>query len=173
MLLDGRGVERNDIQGAEWLQASAAQSNSEAQYILATLFLSGRAVTRSATDASTGSKRQRNRAIYVHSSDSEISFSGGMDSVKADRGTAKDYYRLAAEQGHLDSQKFLGWLYATGTGVARDGGEAITWYRRAAEQGSIEAQMSLSSLLLRPARVTRNVGRRSSMDGKGRTSREC
>lgn len=54
-----------------------------------------------------------------------------------------EYYRLAAERGHAESQYKLGQCFYFGYGVDKDFSEAIDWYRKAAEQGHIEAQYKL------------------------------
>ena len=55
-------------------------------------------------------------------------------------------YRKAAEQGHADSQNYLGLMYYTGRGVAEDAAEAVKWYRKAAEQGYASAQYFLGRM---------------------------
>jgi TPR repeat protein len=53
-------------------------------------------------------------------------------------------FRMAAEQGHAESQYLLSTLYETGNGVLQDDAEAAQWARRAAEQGHADAQASVS-----------------------------
>jgi TPR repeat protein len=47
---------------------------------------------------------------------------------------AMRWFRKAADQGNAAAQDNLGWLYETGSDVARDYGEAMHWYRKAADQ---------------------------------------
>ncbi len=56
------------------------------------------------------------------------------------------YCAAAAEQGDVDAQTFIGWMYAEGRGVAKDGAEAVRWYRKAAEQGVAQAQNNLGTM---------------------------
>ena len=51
--------------------------------------------------------------------------------------------RKAAEQGDVDAQFSLGFMYADGEGVPEDDAEAVRWYQKAAEQGHAEAQINL------------------------------
>ena len=51
-----------------------------------------------------------------------------------------NWYRLAAEQGHVSAQHKLGLMYDNGEGVPEDDKAALTWYRLAADQGHAEAQ---------------------------------
>jgi hypothetical protein len=46
------------------------------------------------------------------------------------------YHRLA-EQGHAESQVFIGWMLFTGTGVGQDIKIASHWFHRAAALGSV------------------------------------
>jgi TPR repeat protein/transglutaminase-like putative cysteine protease len=50
-----------------------------------------------------------------------------------------------AENGHPSAQRFVGWLYEGGHGVAKDRREAARWYRLAAEQGDTFSQSRLGS----------------------------
>src|SRR5262245_41388954 len=53
---------------------------------------------------------------------------------------------MAAEHGDMQAQRYLGFIYANGQGVARDDREAVKWYGRAAEQGDADAQASLGGM---------------------------
>jgi TPR repeat protein len=59
---------------------------------------------------------------------------------------AARWWRLAAENGKVESQYNLGVLYAKGLGVQKDYQEAARWYRKAAEQSQAQAQYSLANL---------------------------
>jgi TPR repeat protein len=56
---------------------------------------------------------------------------------------AANWYRKAAEQGHVHAQVLLGVMYGKGQGVAQDYAEAVNWCRKAAEQGDANAQYNL------------------------------
>ena len=51
--------------------------------------------------------------------------------------------RVRAEQGNVDAQFDLGFMYENGDGVPKDSAQAAQWYRKAAEQGLSGAQNSL------------------------------
>jgi hypothetical protein len=53
-------------------------------------------------------------------------------------------FRLAADQGHAESQYILSTMYDADKGVPQDGAEAARWERMAAEQGHIYAQANVS-----------------------------
>jgi len=44
-------------------------------------------------------------------------------------------YRSLAEQGHCESQVFVGWMLYEGKGVAEDRDEAVLWFQKAAALG--------------------------------------
>lgn len=51
------------------------------------------------------------------------------------------------EQGDLEAQKELGYIYATGAGrVRKNLAEAMTWYEKAAKRGDVESQNALGTL---------------------------
>ena len=50
---------------------------------------------------------------------------------------------MAAEQGLVEAQFSLGFIYDNGNGVPQNDTEAVRWYRMAAEQGLAKAQSSL------------------------------
>ncbi|MEE8263505.1 MAG: tetratricopeptide repeat protein, partial [Gammaproteobacteria bacterium] len=59
-----------------------------------------------------------------------------------DLAQAAKWYRLAAEQGHLDAQNNLGFMYAQGRGVPQDRVQAYAWLNMAAEGGNETAKMN-------------------------------
>lgn len=59
---------------------------------------------------------------------------------------AAKWFRLAAEQGDALAERYLGYMYANGQGLARDDREAVKWYGRAAEQGDADAQAGLATM---------------------------
>jgi TPR repeat protein len=63
-----------------------------------------------------------------------------------DMAEAANWFRRAAEQGHVAAQSKLGEMYAAGKGVQQSDRDAVNWYRRAAEQGSADAQFELAAM---------------------------
>ena len=53
-------------------------------------------------------------------------------------------FRLAAEQGHAESQYLLSTMYDAGQGLPQDDTQAALWERKAADQGHAYAQANLS-----------------------------
>jgi TPR repeat protein/DNA-binding response OmpR family regulator len=84
--------------------------------------------------------------------------SGGGGGWPENYAEALNWYRRAAEQGHVEAQFSVGLCYALGKGVSQDHAEArarywnasdqdlteaVKWFRTAAEQGHAEAQFNL------------------------------
>ena len=67
--------------------------------------------------------------------------------VAADMVTAVGWYRKAAEQGHLVSQRELGAAYFRGTGVPVNTEAAVVWLRKAAERRDEAARLMLSECM--------------------------
>jgi hypothetical protein len=57
--------------------------------------------------------------------------------------TAFREWKLLAEQGVVEAQVRLGYLYFDGLGIKQDFKEGVRWFRKAAEQGNAEAQGKL------------------------------
>jgi TPR repeat protein len=56
-------------------------------------------------------------------------------------------YRLAAAQGEMHGQTNLGFMYATGKGVAENHVMTLNWYVKAAQQGFARAQYNAAVVL--------------------------
>ena len=65
---------------------------------------------------------------------------------RGDYATALREWLPLAEQGDVDAQFILGYIYERGEGVPQNGAEAVKWYRKAAEQGDEDAKRLLKEL---------------------------
>ena len=75
-----------------------------------------------------------------------------------DASAAAEFFRQAADVGHVLSQHNLGNLYAAGRGVDPDPTLAVQWWRRAAEQGDAITQLRLGEAYEAGNGVERDVG---------------
>ena len=113
-------------QGIKYLKKAAKQKNSDAQLYLAKLFLEGKVVVKSFTNA----KKWYEIAINEGSSQGlyemgRIYFEG--KEVLQNYKKAFDYTYQGAKLGNKDAQSFLGYLYENGYGTKKDMGEALMW----------------------------------------------
>ena len=70
----------------------------------------------------------------------------GRAEIKRHYKLATEWWRKAAEQGHVDASYGLGLCYHNGNGVRRDLAEAERWYSKAAAQGHAKAKDMLKIL---------------------------
>ena len=66
--------------------------------------------------------------------------------VPQDDKVAVQWFKCAAEQGHVEAQTKLGTMYLKERGVSLDDNMTVQWYRRAAEQGNVSAQFMLGMM---------------------------
>lgn len=67
-------------------------------------------------------------------------------------GVAYGIYRKLAEQGHAESQMFVGWMHLSGLGVVSEEAEAAQWFERAAALGSTQGQFYYARYLTKIGR---------------------
>ena len=66
--------------------------------------------------------------------------------VKQDYATALRLFRPLADQGDVEAQDYLGYMYQHGLGVPQDYAQAVQWYRLAADRGYARAQDYLGGM---------------------------
>src|ERR1044071_6792135 len=83
-----------------------------------------------------------------------------MSMIKAkfsdEKNNVEDLYR-AAENGNIEAQYNLGWLYEEGEGTEKNLEVAFHWYQKAAENGNINAQYNLGYLYERGEGTEKNL----------------
>ena len=71
-------------------------------------------------------------------------FDSGVSAAQAGNyAVAYCIWKPLADQGHVEAQYRLGWLYAKGLGLAVDEASAINWWKQAGEQKHVDALFSL------------------------------
>ena len=74
-------------------------------------------------------------------------FQKGVSAYKSgDYATALKEFAALAEQGGVNAQFNLAFMYEDGQGVPQDYKQAVKWYAKAAEQGMAEAQHNLGGM---------------------------
>ena len=99
---------------------------------------------------------------------------------KGDYATALKLLRPLAEQGNVNAQFYLGWMYWDGKGVLQDYKEAISWYRKSAEQGHPRAQNDFGVMYAKSYGIAKDLVRAhmwynlsaNNGDEKGRKNRD-
>ena len=123
------------------LRPLADDGNASRSLISAICISMGWVSARTVPKGLSGIASQRDRATSKHSSSSAPYMAMARVSRRTTRKPAK-WYRLAAGQGHVIAQYFLGRLYERVKNYA----EAAKWYRYSADKGSVDAQVSLGGM---------------------------
>ncbi len=76
--------------------------------------------------------------------------------LREDYATALEEFKPLAEQGHLTSQFYIGFLYYEGSGVPKDYSRALQWWVKAAQHGSPDAENSIGFVYLHGEGVERD-----------------
>lgn len=135
---EGRGVETDPAEAANWYKLAADRGLAPAQYRLANLFEKGTGVARDvekaaeyyrkAADAGNASAMHNLAVLYA---------SGTLGSP--DYAAAVKWFAKAADLGVSDSQFNLAILYARGNGTSQDLEESYKWFAIAARDGDKDA----------------------------------
>lgn len=139
-------IRRGDMNSAAgYLKPLAVQGNRDAQRTLAVLYLEGKGIGQSYSEASKWFEKAARQndpdAAYLLGTMSAAGLGGPKDDQKA-----ASWYKTAAEFGSPPAQLLTATNYAIGKGVARDDLLAARWFYRAAQQGVVDAQIALASM---------------------------
>ncbi|MGY2293127.1 tetratricopeptide repeat protein [Pseudomonas sp. SDO528_S397] len=146
ILLQGRGIERDEALALRWFRIAAQGGHLMARN------MAGRCLEHGwgcAVDEAGAAQHYR------------LAAEGGLDwgqyhyanLLATGRGVAEDHrqaqacYRMAAEQGHAKSMNLLGRYLDDGQHCPRDWPAAQAWYQRAAEGGDFRGQFSHGAVL--------------------------
>ncbi len=141
---DGRFAE-----SAQWYERAAMRNHPRAQFVLGSMYRSGKGVARDPGAA----VRWYVRSATLGNAWAQFSL-GNMyvrgEGVPRNEAEGARLYRLAAQQNHREAQYNLGALHYNGKGVAQDYVEAERWFARAARGGDIWSQFALGRLYSAP-----------------------
>jgi S1-C subfamily serine protease len=152
---EGRGLEKDLTQAAEWIRKAALQGNAEAQASLGVLYQLGHGVGQDYYEAAAWYRKAAEQGLAQGQHLLGLLYETG-EGVPQDNGQAATWFRKAADQGDAFAQNQLGGLYAEGKGVPKDHVQAAAWYRKAAEQGDATAQLNLGTVYLDGLGVPQN-----------------
>jgi hypothetical protein len=139
-----RSPSPDEIQTAlNWLRASAAQNNPNAEFFLGYLYEHGKFVLQNYTLAF----QNYEAAARVHYPPAENNI-GSLyhrgQGVSKNLGKTFEWYLAAAQHGDAVGQLNLASLYYVGDGIPRDVNEAVRWLRLSSDSGLPEAQNNLA-----------------------------
>lgn len=130
------------VHAAQWVAFSAEQGMPWAEYMLGTLYETGRGVPQ---DAALAAKWYARAAA---SQEASAAYRLGLlyhrgEGVAQSDAEALRWFREAADQEHAEAQAAMGDLYASGRGVPEDLEKAVTWWRKGADGGVPDARFKL------------------------------
>jgi TPR repeat protein len=146
ILLEGRGIARDEALALRWFQIAAKSGHLMARN------MTGRCREHGwgcAVDEAAAAREYR-VAAEAGLDWAQYNYANLLATV---RGVAEDQpqalalYRQAAEQGHAKSMNLLGRYLEDGRCCPRDLETAVTWYRRSAEAGDFRGQFSYAAVL--------------------------
>lgn len=153
----GKGVPQNDDAALRWNTSAAEQGYALAQLNLGIMYENVRAGSGGVglaqrwyrLAAEQGNAEAQFRVGSFSKTLAEIAGTTnripGSERIEPDKeyATALRWYRLAAEQGHIEAQYNLAMMYAEARGIPQNNTEAVNWFRLAARQGYADAQYRL------------------------------
>ena len=128
-----------------WLQHAANSGHGKAQYQLATEYMKGLHVSRSAKTAFKWFNRAAMQNVAEAHYNLALMHEKG-DGVSKNMAKAVDWYESAAELGSVNAQQNLGLKYLAGEGVEPMPRQAIKYLSKAANSGSTESQLLLAKV---------------------------
>lgn len=141
-----QAFQKGDLSKAVELWLSEANAgDSEAQYILGSLYFEGKGVTQNYAEAMKWFQASAEQG-YALSQNALANMYFSATGVDTDYALAVHWWLLASEQGISDSQNNLAVAYRDGLGVTKDPKAAIRWFEKAAFQKDIEAMISLGGV---------------------------
>ena len=150
---DGKGVLRDDVESVRWYRKAANQGYAKAQFLLGTMYENGEGVTKDKARAGKWYRMSiRGLLVAAKQGDAEAQYFLGCayddgTGVTQNETEANRWFHMAAENGEVHAQVFLGFMYYDGIlGVKKDATKATKWLRKAADQGDAEAEAYLRKI---------------------------
>ena len=139
----GLGTHPSARKAAGFLEQAANRGVAEAQRRLGLLYYEGRGLGRDLALAT--------KWLQLASDQGDAEAQHGLACCLEGRKhaswkSALFWYRKAAEQGHVESQRKIGNHLLSGDHTRKNVGEAVNWYRKAAERSDARAQFALGEL---------------------------
>ncbi|MDR2387000.1 MAG: sel1 repeat family protein [Deltaproteobacteria bacterium] len=137
----------SDLELTESLRRNAERGVAGAQFSLGSIYWLGLGIPMDRDLAAQWWAKAAEQGVFMAQFNMGLlSFAADLDGpVPLDQNSeqAFKWFLLAAEQGELNSQKFVAWAYYTGEGVDPDPAMGFFWYQKAAAQGDAEATFNL------------------------------
>jgi len=142
------GMARNERQAMNLLLSLTVGPTNEysasAMKQLATLYFEGRGVDADASQGVAWLQRAHTDCADDEAAhDLALVYEHGKHGIEIDVVAAVEWFRKAAEHGHVEAMAELGLCYELGLAVEQSDEQALDWYMKAAEQGHLTAKYSV------------------------------
>lgn len=146
MLLEGRGVARDERAAFACFLCAAQSGDAEARNMLGRAYENGWGVARDVAAAA------RQYALAAEAGDAWAQYNLGHllldgNGVARDADAAVRWYMRAATGGHERAMNLVARCFEQGWGVARDPKAARNWYRKSADGGYFRGAYNYASIL--------------------------
>ncbi|MCO5367351.1 tetratricopeptide repeat protein [Pseudomonas alliivorans] len=157
ILLDGRGIQRDQALAMTWFRIAATQGHSMARNMLGRCFEHGWGCAPDPMQAALHYRRAAEQGLDwgLYNLGNLLATGRG---VEQDHRQAVDCYRKAADQGHAKSMNLLGRYLEEGVTGQRDVSAAHECYRRSAEGGDFRGQFSHATVLAEQGHIEQALG---------------
>ena len=150
ILLDGRGIEADDMQARAWFAKAAEQGHLMGMNMLGRCYELGWGGPANLTEAARWFQRAADKgldcAMYNYAN---LLLHG--NGVRKNERLALDWYRQSAARGYAKALGVLGRFYEEGWTVEADRDLAIDYYRQAAEGGDFRGQYNYALIFAEEA----------------------
>lgn len=140
MYNNGKGVQQDYIQAAQWFEKSVNQGNVFVQEDL------DKAMSNVGITITEYRKAANKGDVVAQMRLSTLYFFGGV--IDKDLAKSAKWMLKAARQGNAGAQKSIGDMYFKGQGVVKNEKKAFNWLHKAATQGDAYAQFMVSYMLV-------------------------
>ncbi len=151
-----QGVKKNEAEAVVWLQKSAAQGNSDAQYNLGVCYQFHLGVSGDLSVALDFYRKAAEQGHPFAQNSLGTCYLKGIG-VKRDDNEAVKWYLKAAHQGEPFAEANLGLCYSNGLGVDKDSKVAFDWYLKSAKHGNADAQTATGNNYRTGAGTAKNI----------------
>lgn len=162
MYVDGRGVKKDAVEGARWIQRSANNQYGQAKEKLEQLLKADS--TLNSRLAAAASPEFAALLAKAEKGDAQAQFDlgrqylGGKGSpLQRDEAASLQWLRKSAAQNYAQAIFWVGLAYQDGNGVKQDDLEAAKWLRRAADLKLADAQYALGWYYVAARGMERNM----------------
>jgi len=144
MLVGGPGATRDEARAADYLARAAAQNEPRAQALLGAMLLQGRGVPKDEAKGAHLVRRAADAGVAAAQYTMGLLLVEGRGGLPKDPATAAQWFKAAADQGHVPAYCWLGEL----ADREKNAVEAVGWWRKGAASGDRSCQLLLGRAYL-------------------------